>query len=90
MSLRLGRRSFPVVAGAIVVLGCAPMPAPAQQTPPAAAPAQRPGPEVGSMAPDFELPAATRYGRLAQPFRLSQQRGQTVVLAFFTQARTRG
>jgi len=42
------------------------------------------------MAPDFALPAVTRYGNLSEPFRLSDFRGQTVVLAFFTRARTRG
>jgi hypothetical protein len=74
-----------------LLFGCAPA-VPAQQPPAAPAPAAapRPGPEIGSMAPDFSLPAATRYGTLAQPFRLSQFRGQTVVLAFFVQARTRG
>lgn len=85
------RRSYPLALGA-ALFGCAPATIPAQQQPaaPAAAPAPRPGPEVGSLAPDFSLPAATRYGRLAEPFRLSQFRGQTVVLAFFVQARTRG
>lgn len=91
---RLTRGSLPLFAGAAVLLGCAPATGPAQQPPPAppvaAAPAPRPGPTVGAMAPDFSLPAATRYGRMAQPFRLSQFRGQTVVLAFFSQARTRG
>lgn len=86
------RSSFPLALGA-ALFGCAPAVVPAQQQPPAPAPAAaapRPGPEVGSLAPDFSLPAATRYGRLAEPFRLSQFRGQTVVLAFFVQARTRG
>jgi len=45
---------------------------------------------VGTMAPDFEIPGATRYGVLAQPVKLSDYRGQTVVLAFFFRARTRG
>lgn len=94
MRERLTRSSLPLFAGAAVLFGCAPATGPAQQPPPApaaaAAPAPRPGPTVGSMAPDFSLPAATRYGRMAQPFRLSQFRGQTVVLAFFSQARTRG
>lgn len=49
-----------------------------------------PGPKVGDIAPDFALPAATRYGLLAEPFRLSDHRGKTVVLAFFFEARTRG
>jgi peroxiredoxin Q/BCP len=45
---------------------------------------------VGEMAPDFELPGATRYGALANPVRLSDYRGETVVLAFFFRARTPG
>jgi len=47
-------------------------------------------PEVGQMAPDFSVAGATRYGVLRAPIRLSDFRGQTVVLAFFVQARTRG
>jgi hypothetical protein len=46
--------------------------------------------EVGVMAPDFEIPGATRYGVLRDPIRLSDFRGKTVVLAFFFRARTRG
>ena len=46
--------------------------------------------EVGQMAPDFELPGATRYGALEDPVRLSDYRGETVVLAFFFRVRTRG
>jgi peroxiredoxin Q/BCP len=42
------------------------------------------------MAPDFTLPGATRYGLLAKPVKLSEFRGQTVVLAFFPKARTKG
>ena len=45
---------------------------------------------VGAMAPDFELPGATRYGALASPLRLSDYRGETVVLAFFFRVRTPG
>lgn len=45
---------------------------------------------VGEMAPDFELPGATRYGMLENPVRLSDYRGETVVLAFFFRVRTRG
>jgi len=45
---------------------------------------------VGSTAPDFKLGGATRYGLLATPVRLSDYRGQTVVLAFFYEARTKG
>ena len=49
-----------------------------------------PAPEVGSVAPDFALPGATRYGLLRDPVRLSDYRGKTVVLAFFYRARTKG
>ena len=47
-------------------------------------------PNVGDMAPDFTIRGATRYGLLANRPRLSPEVGQTVVLAFFIQARTRG
>jgi peroxiredoxin Q/BCP len=49
-----------------------------------------PAPEVGTMAPDFALPAATRYGLLRDSIRLSDLRGKTVVIAFFYKARTKG
>ena len=45
---------------------------------------------VGAMAPDFTVRAATRYGILQDPVRLSDLRGEVVVLAFFFRARTRG
>ena len=45
---------------------------------------------VGEMAPDIELTGATRHGVLAEPVRLSDLRGETVVLAFFFRARTGG
>ena len=63
------------------------------QTPPAAAPAATPpwdAPAVGSMAPDFQLAGATRYGLLKTPIRLSDFRDKTVVIAFFAIARTKG
>lgn len=47
-------------------------------------------PTVGQMAPDFTLPGATRYGLLKDAVKLSSFRGQTVVLAFFPKARTKG
>jgi thioredoxin-dependent peroxiredoxin len=49
-----------------------------------------PGPAVGTMAPDFVLPTVTRYGKLASPTRLTDLKGQTVVIAFFYKARTKG
>lgn len=45
---------------------------------------------VGEMAPDFALPGATRYGLLQNPVKLSDYRGETVVLAFFFKVRTPG
>ena len=61
---------------------------PAQQSP--ARPGTTPPLEVGAPAPDFSLPGATRYGVLANPVRLSDFEGKTVVLAFFYKARTGG
>lgn len=46
--------------------------------------------EIGAVAPDFELPGGTRFGVLAEPVRLSDFSGKTVVLAFFFRARTKG
>jgi cytochrome oxidase Cu insertion factor (SCO1/SenC/PrrC family) len=62
---------------------------------PAVLAAQRAAPavpalEVGAVAPDFTLKAATRYGVLARPIHLSDFKGKTVVLAFFFKARTSG
>ena len=48
------------------------------------------GPKVGDVAPDFTLPGATKDGVLAKPIRLSDFKGNTVVLAFFPKARTGG
>ena len=45
---------------------------------------------VGTMAPDFALPGATRYGLLSQPVRLGDFRGNTVVLAFYFRVRGGG
>jgi peroxiredoxin Q/BCP len=81
-------RPAPVLAfGAAIVasLLCAPRTS-AQATPAAVYPA----PEVGTMAPDFTLPGADRYGLLRDPIKLSDLRGKTVVLAFFYRARTKG
>lgn len=48
------------------------------------------GPKVGEMAPNFTLAGATRYGILRDQIKLENYRGNTVVLAFFFKARTRG
>ena len=52
--------------------------------------AGNPPPEIGSMAPDFALPGATRYSLLRDSVHLSDFRGKTVVLGFFYKARTKG
>lgn len=79
-------------AGALLALGARPLPAQQRPAaaPTAATPAPAPGLRVGTMAPDFALTGATRYGLLKAPVRLADYRGQTVVLAFFYQARTKG
>jgi hypothetical protein len=53
-------------------------------------PAPAGGPKVGDMAPDFTLPASTHAGVNPLPLRLSELRGQVVVIAFFPKSRTRG
>jgi thioredoxin-dependent peroxiredoxin len=45
---------------------------------------------VGQMAPDFTLTTVTASGPTATPFKLSEHKGETVVLAFFPKARTSG
>ena len=45
---------------------------------------------VGEMAPDVTVTGATRYGILQDPVRLSDLRGEVVVIAFFFRARTPG
>lgn len=72
----------------IAGLAFAAAPAAAQKTSPPPPPA--PPLEIGVDAPDFELPGGTRYGLLAEPVRLSDYKGKTVVLAFFFRARTKG
>jgi hypothetical protein len=72
--------------GAALSLGIAAVNGGAQAGPDAAAAP----PAVGQMAPDFSIPGATRYGLLASPVKLSDFRGETVVIAFFYQARTKG
>jgi hypothetical protein len=83
------RKEFPmklirVLPIALLGLAMAVTPVRSQEADQAAAP------EIGAMAPDFELPGATRYGVLQDPVRLSDFRGKTVVLAFFFRVRTRG
>jgi hypothetical protein len=69
----------------VLALAGAPEVLTAQRAEPSAPPL-----EVGAVAPDFTLNGATRYGLLANPVRLSEFKGKTVVLAFFYKARTSG
>jgi peroxiredoxin len=48
------------------------------------------GPQVGDMAPDFSLPGASKAGVREKALRLSDFRGQVVVISFFPKARTKG
>lgn len=87
-SLRTAAGRTCAVALALTFAPALAAPGAAQQ--PAATPERPPPLEVGAVAPDFALPAATRYGVLAEPVRLSDFAGKTVVLAFFPRARTSG
>ena len=97
--LSLSHRAASGALGAAALLACATRaqqsPTPETPAPPAAvatpvAVATGPTLTVGSIAPDFVLKGATRYGLLETPVRLSDYRGQTVVIAFFYKARTKG
>jgi len=80
-------RSRRILQLAFGVLVAAPSVALAQQPAPGSAAT---APDTGQMAPDFTLPGATRFGLLKEPIKLSNFRGQTVVIAFFPKARTKG
>lgn len=76
-----------------VAAGLVLAPALAAQQP--AAPPPQPPPQptplaVGTEAPDFTLPAATKNGLSAKPVHLKDLRDKTVVIAFFYKARTKG
>ncbi len=76
-------RTRTIVAALVAVAGLAATAGAQQPVAAAALP-------VGALAPDFAIPGATRYGLLEDPVRLSDFRGETVVLAFFFKARTKG
>lgn len=83
--LRIAARSF-LAAAATAVSITLPSASGAQ-----AAPAPAPVPlKVGDMAPDFTVVTATANGVSAKPFKLSEHKGETIVLAFFPKARTSG
>lgn len=79
---RVTRRAAQFLMGASLLVGGA---ASAQNAAPAPVPLK-----VGDVAPDFTLTTVTADGRTAKPFRLSEHRGETIVLAFFPKARTSG
>ena len=81
-------RSTGLAAGILAGAGAAL--APAMATPDPAEAQESNMIEVGAPAPDFSLPGATRHGVLGEEVRLSDYRGETVVLAFFFRVRTRG
>ncbi|MBX9929225.1 MAG: redoxin domain-containing protein [Gemmatimonadaceae bacterium] len=58
--------------------------------PVAAQDAEKIGPQVGDVAPDFALPAASKDGVAAKQIRLSDLKGKLVVISFFPKARTKG
>ncbi len=81
-------RAFTAAAAAAALMV---LPSVAQAQAAAAAPVAAPVPlKVGDMAPDFTVITATAAGVSAKPFKLSEHRGETVVLAFFPKARTSG
>jgi thioredoxin-dependent peroxiredoxin len=86
--MRLARPTRLALVAAALLAGALAREAGAQQQP--AAPPADVGPKIGEMAPDFALPGATRYGLLKTPVRLSDFRGQSVIIAFFPVARSRG
>ena len=84
MLLRNAARSFAVVAFSVVATTSAAL----AQAAPAAVNATVL--KVGDIAPDFTVTAATAAGVDAKPFKLSDHKGETIVLAFFPKARTSG
>lgn len=73
-------RAAPLVVCAVALIGLAA----------ARAQAQGDGPKVGDLAPDFSLPGASKDGVREKALRLSDFRGQVVVISFFPKARTKG
>ena len=78
------RFAAPLVVGAALALTLAAPRARAQDA------AARTAPAIGQEAPGFTGLGATRHGRVADPIRLSDYHGKTVILAFFFRARTSG
>ncbi len=90
MKRRFRMGTAPALGAAVLIAGLA---AGFAAAAPQLVAAQEPGAgllEAGAEAPDIELTAATRHGVLRDKIKLSDYRGETVVLAFFFRVRTRG
>jgi peroxiredoxin Q/BCP len=83
-------RSFATLRWSLLLGAVAASTSVAAQQPAAQQPAAPPQPEVGQQAPDFTIAGATRYGLLRDSIHLADFRGQTVIIAFFPKARTKG
>jgi len=81
--MKRGHATILMVAAVVAGLVAGPRPAAAQEAGSGLV-------EAGVEAPDIELTAATRHGVLRDKIKLSDYRGETVVLAFFFKVRTRG
>ena len=90
MLSRSATRSFAVAAFSVAATAAATSVASAQAAPAAAPAANATALKVGDVAPDFTVAAVTAAGLDAKPFKLSEHRGETIVLAFFPKARTGG
>jgi peroxiredoxin Q/BCP len=91
ISRRLHMRTTRILLSALMVGVAAPVAAQSAPAAMATAAAAVAKPlEVGTVAPDFTLPGATRFGVLQNPIHLSDFKGKTVVVAFFPKARTKG
>ena len=86
---RVGLALTAVVAIACAKATQAPAPAPAAAPPQSVAGQTIAAPEVGANAPNFAFTPVTKDG-IGKPKKLSDYKGQTVVLWFFIKARTRG
>ena len=84
--MRLSRSALPVL---LLAAACARATQHLDEPIPPAPAAAQPTPEVGSKAPNFMFTAVTKDG-IQKPAKLSDHRGETVVLWFFIKARTRG
>lgn len=90
MLSRSATRSFAVAAFSVVATAAATSVASAQAAPAAAPAVNATALKVGDVAPDFTVAAVTAAGLDAKPFKLSEHKGETIVLAFFPKARTGG